>query len=109
FLTPLSYFIYLYFSLFYVLVTHLYLHSFPTRRSSDLLLFSSIKFGLHKHNELTDMLFCDVSNATLHPSENPTNPQLSISIYFCRDRKSTRLNSSHVSISYAVFCFKKKK
>src|SRR5699024_12140580 len=27
----------------------------------------------------------------------------------CRDRKSTRLNSSHVSISYAVFCLKKKK
>src|SRR5437868_15397328 len=25
-----------------------------------------------------------------------------------RDRKSTRLNSSHVSISYAVFCLKKK-
>src|SRR5699024_12874818 len=28
---------------------------------------------------------------------------------FDRDRKSTRLNSSHVSISYAVFCLKKKK
>src|SRR5699024_11746938 len=26
----------------------------------------------------------------------------------CQDRKSTRLNSSHVSISYAVFCLKKK-
>src|SRR5699024_11265596 len=26
----------------------------------------------------------------------------------CKDRKSTRLNSSHVSISYAVFCLKKK-
>src|SRR5207249_10184398 len=26
----------------------------------------------------------------------------------CADRKSTRLNSSHVSISYAVFCLKKK-
>src|SRR5699024_11895960 len=26
----------------------------------------------------------------------------------CEDRKSTRLNSSHVSISYAVFCLKKK-
>src|SRR5689334_25417056 len=26
-----------------------------------------------------------------------------------RDRKSTRLNSSHSSISYAVFCLKKKK
>src|SRR6266508_6497662 len=27
----------------------------------------------------------------------------------CPDRKSTRLNSSHVAISYAVFCLKKKK
>src|SRR5262245_64037450 len=26
----------------------------------------------------------------------------------CRDRKSTRLNSSHLGISYAVFCLKKK-
>src|SRR5256884_6449994 len=35
------------------------------------------------------------------------------SLYFCRipltrDRKSTRLNSSHGHISYAVFCLKKK-
>src|SRR5690349_24012762 len=28
---------------------------------------------------------------------------------FVKDRKSTRLNSSHVEISYAVFCLKKKK
>src|SRR2546426_5814580 len=27
----------------------------------------------------------------------------------CADRKSTRLNSSHLVISYAVFCLKKKK
>src|SRR5258705_1856442 len=27
----------------------------------------------------------------------------------CLDRKSTRLNSSHLGISYAVFCLKKKK
>src|SRR3712207_9410244 len=27
----------------------------------------------------------------------------------CADRKSTRLNSSHANISYAVFCLKKKK
>ena len=26
-----------------------------------------------------------------------------------KDRKSTRLNSSHITISYAVFCLKKKK
>src|SRR5690606_41333009 len=30
-------------------------------------------------------------------------------IFERRDRKSTRLNSSHVKISYAVFCLKKKK
>src|SRR5437868_11112080 len=29
--------------------------------------------------------------------------------FHTEDRKSTRLNSSHVSISYAVFCLKKKK
>src|SRR3712207_7686861 len=28
--------------------------------------------------------------------------------FFSRDRKSTRLNSSHANISYAVFCLKKK-
>src|SRR5438067_10183368 len=33
---------------------------------------------------------------------DPDGPRIS-------DRKSTRLNSSHVSISYAVFCLKKKK
>src|SRR3712207_8700590 len=35
-----------------------------------------------------------------------TSSQIS-SLY--RDRKSTRLNSSHANISYAVFCLKKKK
>src|SRR5207249_11787678 len=30
-------------------------------------------------------------------------------VWVWKDRKSTRLNSSHVSISYAVFCLKKKK
>src|SRR3712207_7798993 len=31
-----------------------------------------------------------------------------ITVYHVRDRKSTRLNSSHANISYAVFCLKKK-
>src|SRR5438067_10666545 len=35
------------------------------------------------------------------------NPALPLALP--RDRKSTRQNSSHVSISYAVFCLKKKK
>src|SRR3712207_8028061 len=30
------------------------------------------------------------------------------SCFRCKDRKSTRLNSSHANISYAVFCLKKK-
>src|SRR2546430_5272452 len=34
------------------------------------------------------------------PSDRPSTPE---------DRKSTRLNSSHSQISYAVFCLKKKK
>src|SRR5690554_7653857 len=32
-----------------------------------------------------------------------------VDLKLVRDRKSTRLNSSHVRISYAVFCLKKKK
>src|SRR3712207_505338 len=35
--------------------------------------------------------------------------ELGITTLFVRDRKSTRLNSSHANISYAVFCLKKKK
>src|SRR5438477_8034205 len=32
-----------------------------------------------------------------------------VGAFYLGDRKSTRLNSSHMSISYAVFCLKKKK
>src|SRR5262245_64816028 len=38
-----------------------------------------------------------------------SNPDSEKNIYrFVEDRKSTRLNSSHLGISYAVFCLKKK-
>src|SRR5438132_10092219 len=37
------------------------------------------------------------------------NPKSSYVRLHVRDRKSTRLNSSHTVISYAVFCLKKKK
>src|SRR5699024_12213898 len=43
----------------------------------------------------------------LVPACPPPRGQLQQS-WWHRDRKSTRLNSSHVSISYAVFCLKKK-
>src|SRR5215470_19654354 len=41
-----------------------------------------------------------------HPFEDP---RTSWRLHITLDRKSTRLNSSHGSISYAVFCLKKKK
>src|SRR5215510_16143667 len=37
------------------------------------------------------------------------SPRARLPAYERVDRKSTRLNSSHVAISYAVFCLKKKK
>src|SRR5436309_9077562 len=40
---------------------------------------------------------------------NTANVDLATNSLATRDRKSTRLNSSHVKISYAVFCLKKKK
>src|SRR3712207_7711371 len=39
----------------------------------------------------------------VHPEEQPAGRAEAV------DRKSTRLNSSHANISYAVFCLKKKK
>src|SRR5207245_8925739 len=67
------------------------LHSFPTRRSSDLTPTGSSKRCWSGRRS------CGARSATAWPS--PTRA----------DRKSTRLNSSHGSISYAVFCLKKKK
>src|SRR5690348_17484607 len=43
------------------------------------------------------------------PAPPPPPPPSDISNGKLEDRKSTRLNSSHPSISYAVFCLKKKK
>src|SRR5437868_12792455 len=45
--------------------------------------------------------------AEVRASRPPWRPT-SANLGFGPDRKSTRLNSSHVSISYAVFCLKKK-
>src|SRR5690625_4916161 len=50
---------------------------------------------------------------TLHAKKLLDAPRLTTVLPFSKwmylDRKSTRLNSSHVAISYAVFCLKKKK
>src|SRR5438477_6138134 len=67
-------------------------HSFPTRRSSDL-----------GRAAATSRAAPRVS-ACARPRWGGSGPRPAAG----RDRKSTRLNSSHMSISYAVFCLKKK-
>src|SRR5438034_6390873 len=77
------------------------LHSFPTRRSSDL------SFPLTQAVVVTQII--GASGAVLGVAVAfawywPEHPVF----FFPLDRKSTRLNSSHTVISYAVFCLKKK-
>src|SRR3712207_8388709 len=43
------------------------------------------------------------------PAEQVAARVVDVEVQGVRDRKSTRLNSSHANISYAVFCLKKKK
>src|SRR5690554_7294682 len=51
----------------------------------------------------------DAEEWTVEISSKTTNGASFIRMNLEEDRKSTRLNSSHVRISYAVFCLKKKK
>src|SRR3989442_4775100 len=51
----------------------------------------------------------DLSGRAVRPVLLPNDGPAERSTQPARDRKSTRLNSSHVRISYAVFCLKKKK
>src|SRR5690242_21161358 len=69
---------------------------FPTRRSSDLF---ALRCGAEKRE-------IRLFSKTLHDELQDGRV---IEDLFAQDRKSTRLNSSHMSISYAVFCLKKKK
>src|SRR5437762_7946234 len=57
------------------------------------------------YRELTEALLPDSADEAFHLSNAEVRRYANGSI----DRKSTRLNSSHRCISYAVFCLKKKK
>src|SRR5262245_62761430 len=99
--------------LYYVYGHHPDLYSFPTRRSSDLLQmricepgaaastasWMRVKPALGQSNLSSSTTICGALTATVGRAENSEKT----------DRKSTRLNSSHLGISYAVFCLKKKK
>src|SRR5690625_6687553 len=79
------------------------LHSFPTRRSSDL-----IKAGIISPNFIRPFPVADVIEACKNVKALVIGDR-SDSYGSDGDRKSTRLNSSHVANSYAVFCLQKKK
>src|SRR5699024_12637649 len=103
---------YLFFCLYCFLLD---LHSFPTRRSSDLCLFApEVLAGGAVHpvtSVSTHLLFQDMDNSWNQKFHSFLDDPGYVKelIRYQKDRKSTRLNSSHVSISYAVFCLKKKK
>src|SRR5690349_24151806 len=82
------------------------LHSFPTRRSSDLKSMPLRGARVQQRWQNLCEMVCGHAappyphlGARASRPHRPRNPE---------DRKSTRLNSSHVEISYAVFCLKKK-
>src|SRR5205814_10502861 len=93
-----------------------FLHSFPTRRSSDLVGMDAPAAGssarphsIHPHFLLVGAMVClrvdgivGVGPALERVLQGAEGVELN------EDRKSTRLNSSHLGISYAVFCLKKK-
>src|SRR5690606_40656560 len=96
---------------------HRDLHSFPTRRSSDLegrgrgrarrrgaALRRADERGARNARSSAERSARDRRAGT-----TPLPLAISARPLSRRDRKSTRLNSSHVKISYAVFCLKKKK
>src|SRR5699024_11694679 len=69
------------------------------------------------HDTATSAIYT-LSYTTLFRSQNEVGLEgqrafivrvVQVQVHGVEDRKSTRLNSSHVSISYAVFCLKKKK
>src|SRR5204863_8292744 len=107
------------YSLLYSSAPHPHLHSFPTRRSSDLdpveiVAGEPLRWHVPAGTRASDMTVVDPAGVTLpatlqQPAANNQRPATSGQPPATSegDRKSTRLNSSHVEISYAVFCLKK--
>src|SRR3712207_7392811 len=65
-------------------------------------------FGLKCVVSREEALVCIAAQRLRHPVKWTEDRQENLTAAF-QDRKSTRLNSSHANISYAVFCLKKKK
>src|SRR5438270_3184246 len=84
---------------------HRDLHSFPTRRSSDLDAPAE-PTPPYRTVVVNDQVLDPEGQKMSKSRGNAVDPW---EVIERQDRKSTRLNSSHSQISYAVFCLKKKK
>src|SRR3712207_8288749 len=74
-------------------------------------LFRSVRLIIGAIGERVDFGFEEIDDLQLAVERllAEAGPEGSVQLSFeVRDRKSTRLNSSHANISYAVFCLKKK-
>src|SRR5699024_12295907 len=88
-------------------------HSFPTRRSSDLPVGAGGLLQAQRQDRADQLVLFALGAEKVaqrirreHPASILRRQPPGVLQHI--DRKSTRLNSSHVSISYAVFCLKKK-
>src|SRR5690606_40217775 len=107
-----------YFFCLYLSAHYLFLYSFPTRRSSDLSLLGIFLFMIPLPSKESGITIPVAAMANfLQELLGSSIPAIMLVIIMIAllgtilaktDRKSTRLNSSHVKISYAVFCLKKK-
>src|SRR5437667_3697488 len=72
---------------------------------------SPADYGLDPATTVLEMFteFFDTPAPTVQQGSEADQTVCFGQMQFARDRKSTRLNSSHITISYAVFCLKKKK
>src|SRR5947207_5612399 len=102
----------MFFLFFHTSRHHQDLHSFPTRRSSDLKILEEDCKKLNKrffifhteHRPYIILKWAQTADGKIAISNSAKGKETIV-----QDRKSTRLNSSHTVISYAVFCLKKKK
>src|SRR5947209_19908150 len=95
---------------FYCFRHHRDLHSFPTRRSSDLRIYIGAVAEDSSGYPDCRPEFYEAFQRVIDTGTKPeTRIEIVTPVIDLRDRKSTRLNSSHANISYAVFCLKKKK
>src|SRR5690625_6324924 len=87
----------------YIVILSFFFNTPPTPELYTLSLHDALPIsGLHHiapHTPVTEL------PQALHPTLHRARGLYALAT----DRKSTRLNSSHVAISYAVFCLKKKK